>query len=77
MGTVATRRPPTVVLRAFQRAEDGQHASPGRQWQVVDSAPSGRAATVAAMAQEAFMSGKWTVLIDNRRQTDRQTDNGP
>ena len=36
MGVVATKRPPTVRLRAFQAPADGHAASPGKALQELD-----------------------------------------
>lgn len=56
MGTVATKRPPTVLLRESQLEVEGQQLSPGRQWQSLEAtALEARAATVAAKDQEAFI----------------------
>lgn len=56
MGTVATKRPPTVLLRESQLEVEGQQLSPGRQWQSLEAtALEARAATDAAKDQEAFI----------------------
>jgi hypothetical protein len=56
MGTVATRRPPTVELSAAQEAGEGQQLSLGKQRHSAHLEPFAEAsATKAAKAHEVFM----------------------
>ena len=55
MGTVATKRPPTVLFRDSQLEVEGQQLSPGRQWQLLAATAWEVRAAIAARVQEVFI----------------------
>ncbi len=78
-GTVATRRPPTVALRAFHAAAVGQQASPGKHLQDDDddddddalasalvSAETTTAAASKATTEKAFIAFNFVRGRDER-----------
>ena len=58
IGTVAINRPPTVLFNDAQVESEGQHASPGKQWQLLANAVEAGTAIAEATATviETFMA---------------------
>lgn len=73
MGTVATRRPPTVELSAAQEEAEGQQLSLGKQRHWEHEEPFADAsATKVANAHEDFMVSRWRCGEGCRREEDRE-----
>jgi hypothetical protein len=53
MGTVATKRPPTVRLSAFHSDVEGQQLSPGKQRQLQSQDPNAAKASTKSAVQFA------------------------